>query len=146
MSKEFQPSPFAEQFNEIADAIEEHKERFNMLHWISVGKGHGNASHRELAEDLFCVNDQLYCGTAACIGGTASLLAATKGLPLYMYLPLSEEQDDSLFYAGKPSVWAKYRVELGIDLEIDADHLLSHITADMAITMLRNLASGRWNF
>jgi len=150
--KTMTPSPYAAQFNEIADQIEKHRERFDMRYWLDIPYEFADDLSRvgyEASEDILV--DEGYCGTAACIGGTAEAIAAKDGKSLQEYLPLSSVQRLSLYYSDAVypllSVWEMYAAELGITEEAVADaELLATIDAEMAITMLRKLATGEWVF
>lgn len=64
------------------------------------------------------------------------------------FLGIGVEQEYSncgLFFARGP--WTKYWKELceGCNINSETDRFMENITADMAILLLRNLASGKWN-
>lgn len=136
----------------IADLIEANAISFNM-------KDIGN---------LFCDQQNHVCGTPGCIAGFAMSVLRTEPdcrwddlylLNTYEWLDLTHEEGRNLCYAnfecGHNSVWLKYHKELELPLIIrnmdlsgdPAPYVQIHrITASMAITMLRNLASGEWSF
>lgn len=151
------PHKFADQFNEIADTIEAHKERFDMGFWMQP-PGKMNRDNDYIGPKLDLLKEEHYCGTVACIGGFADAISLSKNVTRREYLPLNADEAEDLYYAdsryaGRECVWWKYAKELKLS---DKDETLGKytddcrqanlekITADMAITMLRNLASGKW--
>lgn len=148
----------------VARAIEAHKAWFTMDTF-------GNHYSIKLIEQMEEEGDNV-CGTAGCIAGFTRNLAQdeiayndelkanlcvsytstqrfTQGEIIessscvaQKYFDITYYEADDLFY-GKQT-WAKYRDELGIT-ENPYDNL-KVITADMAITMLTNLATGEWTF
>lgn len=98
------------------------------------------------------------CGTIGCIAGFCRAYLNEKKFKYYnlhdfsddlggQLLGLDERQINSLFLGG--NIWVKYANELG--LEIDCPYgidqvFMDDITSKMAVTMLENLASGKWSF
>ena len=132
----------------VLDHIIAHEEKFDMSTFgnVDVIAGH-------------------ICCTAACICGTANLIAKSDEVEnifnesneynyetLYKilrntntgaeFLGISRECAEFLFVGGDDSIWNKYREELNF-----TDYILNEdIKSEHAITMLTNLISGEWNF
>jgi hypothetical protein len=114
----------------VADLIEQYPQQFNM------------ESPRRV--------DVHTCGTSGCIGGFAGgLLPEKEAESLWLHeigekvFGITEKQANDLFYGG--NIWSKYAEELGLPHHtqlVDMEHIKPH----HAVTMLRNLASGKWNF
>ena len=83
------------------------------------------------------------CG---CLTGFAKGLAAVPDLQRAgEWMGLTNNQERSLSYGGL--IWYKYAQELGIPFTTNLRMVkLSDIKPEHAITMLRNLASGKWSF
>lgn len=110
----------------VANLIEKHAELFDMKDFAEV---------------------KPECRTCGCIAGFAQMAVRLNnsqcGYPdPYNFLGLTFNQGQELFYAKL--VWEKYKDELSIDNPYCVN--FSDITPNMAITMLRNLASGEWSF
>lgn len=114
----------------VADLIEQHPQQFDM----------------EIPRRV----DVHTCGTIGCIGGFAGGLLSEKEAG-NMLLPeigekvfeITKKQAESLFYGE--DVWVKYAEELDLPHHtqlVDMEHIKPH----HAVTMLRNLASGKWSF
>lgn len=92
------------------------------------------------------------CGTSGCIGGFArGLLSEEESRSLWLHeigekvFGITKKQANNLFYGE--SVWVKYADELGLPIsENDMYVDMSLIKPHHAVTMLRNLASGKWSF
>lgn len=114
----------------VAYLIEQHPQQFDMMEPRRV--------------------DVNTCGTSGCIGGFAMGLVPeeeAKGLWLEeigeKVFGITKEQSRNLFYGE--CIWVKYADELGLPHNpwmVNMEHIKHH----HAVTMLRNLASGRWNF
>lgn len=133
----------------IANLIEANRASFNMVY---LGVLHANEAHM--------------CGTPGCISGfiTAVMEDETDYRPSYMaptyeWLGLTMDQGRSLCLASYDghfdSVWKFYHKELELTLveafraktqKLELCVTIEDITADMAVIMLRNLASGKWSF
>lgn len=108
----------------VADEIEQHPEHFDMA-----------LPHRP----------DYSCETAGCIAGYCKLFGPTTVYKSAKYLELHDEEADQLFCGG--AVWAKYSNELQITPFSDNSGCsYSSIKPHHAVTMLRNLASGKWSF
>jgi hypothetical protein len=126
----------------LADVIEQDQEMFRMD-----------------ALGLLYLRDFHVCGTPGCIMGfVESFLrkeqklteADNKGyIPscdTYDWLGVSYDDGRQLCWMGDPKIvpnlWEKYNTEL----TTRPFKQINDITAMMAVTMLRNLANGTWNF
>lgn len=108
----------------VANEIEQHPEHFDM-----------KSPHQP----------DYSCGTAGCIAGYTKIFGPTSIGEAGDYLGLTEYQREQLFYCGK--VWGKYLKELGITDSIgDIGCTYESVEPQHAVTMLRNLASGKWSF
>lgn len=109
----------------VADLIEQHPECFDM-----------SKPHKPDYE----------CGTSGCIAGYTKLLGPRDLGEAGDYLGLTSYQKEQLFYCGR--VWGKYKDELQLEDtdEGDTGCHYSSVKPHHAVTMLRNLASGKWSF
>lgn len=133
----------------IADLIEANRDSFNMEF---LGKLHALEHH--------------VCGTPGCISGFVQAVMEYEDdnrssymAPTYKWLGLTMDQGKSLCLASYDdhfdSIWKFYHKELELPTQetlrlksekMESCVMIEKITADMAVTMLRNLASGKWSF
>lgn len=114
----------------VADLIEQHPQQFDM-----------ESPYRVDIHD---------CGTVGCIAGFAEGLLPERdyyGMTeighLVFDIPLPQSQ--SLFFGG--TIWVKYADDLGLPTTENSMYLdMGLIKPHHAVTMLRNLASGKWSF
>lgn len=135
------------QFAKVIKFIEDHPEHFSMGSFVSGGCF-------QLVHRFYTLARNIWgnCGTTLCIGGTAAFLSyleAVDGGRIYINEPIDEvgakflginsSEAAQLFYAR---IWNKYAMKLGLSVPVDLDT----IKPEQAITMLKNLSDGTWEF
>lgn len=141
-----------ENIQKVIDHIKTHVDQFDMS---TFGYGIFNEPAPNPENNICC--------TAACICGTTNVVAYNESLKelnpdddmlefycrlhdkreACAFLGITEDQGESLFYAGADSIWEKYGKKLGFE---GSFVLLGDIESEHAITMLQNLKDEVWNF
>ena len=121
-------------FRIIKNLIKKHAARFDMSQWGKCDLGNE-------------------CGTVGCIAGFCKAYVNLKKFKAYegiytneaaeKFLGLTPNQAAQLFLASE--VWVKYSKELSLTAN-GRNVMMSDVTPDKAVTMLENLASGKWSF
>lgn len=132
---------------QVADYMEEYPEGFDMASWgpsacKSIGCISGYVEHMQRCGLFGKLTDKQRGSFVAGSGGPNStdLLDITSKQALSLFTALGD--DDGV------SVWDKYWHDFKKTANPPTTYFVTigAIRADMAITMLRNLASGKWTF